>query len=390
MRQRIFWLLIIFSLTGLLASLAAAAVGTADRDQSTAHARASDQSIHATWKHASPRKSSRKKSSSSSTDKHRKIYPLSRRQNGYQQLERLTQHTDTDLWFCRNGFDQGDENNVLTSSSCPVAETVLQWLNTIMGDRLTAQMVLVEVTEDTFAVAATPTRSKRTNTPLLSPFFAPLGRKNRLGIGEFSQMADIWLQERSWLFEDALGNTRTDEDDTTESSSPFGYRYTVDRQSAVHAGAGWIYDIGDTTGMMQDFGDAGYDIPSVQSGVNLTLGYSFDDFTITGGYIRAVEGHGSTNTLGNEQSGDPAAWNSELAYATKFLNKTTVFSVGYMRSSDALASYLPEERYSTKASIFLQKKTTFSLEYYQDRPFSEMGMDNSEGYGITTRLGFHF
>ena len=84
------------------------------------------------------------------------------------------------------------------------------------------------------------------------------------------------------------------------------------------------------------------------------------------------------------------AWNSELAYSTELLRRETTLAVGYQRSSDALQYYhLPEERYSTKASMNLSNSTTFSLEYYQDKEDAAKNGEES-GYGITTRIGYDF
>ncbi len=226
------------------------------------------------------------------------------------------------------------------------------------------------------------------------PFFTPLGKKISLSGGEVTQGVDAWLFAQDWLSEQKSGNAFDHllTGDAEAGSTPLCYRYDMDQNSAVIAGVGYIYDIGDTTGMSQAFARAGYDTAEKVGAVNLTLGYSYSDFTLTGGYIHAIEERDSlTNSSATGQENDPTAWNSQLAYRTRFLDHPAVFAVGYQKSSETLGHYLPEERYTTKASIFLRRTTTLSLEYYQDREYSGVdGLGDDDAYGITTKLGYRF
>ena len=119
---------------------------------------------------------------------------------------------------------------------------------------------------------------------------------------------------------------------------------------------------------------------------------SCSSFTLTGGYIRAVEprlGPADLDLAGNEA--EPTAWNSELAYSTELLRKETTLAVGYQKSSESLQLYLPEERYRTKASMEMFDSATLTLEYYLDKEYSTKdGGVEDEGYGITTKIGFLF
>jgi hypothetical protein len=173
------------------------------------------------------------------------------------------------------------------------------------------------------------------------------------------------------------------------TESPFAYRYRMDDKSTVNAGVTWIQDIADTKGMAL-IGDD--DTTDSVSGVNLTLGASYRDFTLTGGYLRAIDSEvGPADLAVTNGETDPIAWNSELAYSTELLHRETTLAVGYLKSSDALQLYLPEERYKTRASMVLRDTTTFTLEYYLDKEYStDKGMGEDEGYGITTKIGFEF
>lgn len=179
---------------------------------------------------------------------------------------------------------------------------------------------------------------------------------------------------------------------TASSDAPFAYRYRMDKKSSVNAGFSWIHDITDTTGMEQAFKKAGYgNSADSVSALNLSLGASYRAFTLTGGYIRAIDTSVGPADLATSEDTEPIAWNSELAYSTELLRKETTLAVGYQKSSESLQLYLPEERYRTKASMVLFDSTVFTLEYYLDKEYSTRnGITEDEGYGITTKIGFQF
>jgi hypothetical protein len=175
------------------------------------------------------------------------------------------------------------------------------------------------------------------------------------------------------------------------SKSPFSYTYKKD-QVGVNTGISWINDLTDSRGLSQTFQKAGFESsPERLPGINLNLGASYRAFSLTGGYIHALERYAPAqpSVLGNEI--DSGAWSSEFAYTTELLRKETVLAVGYQKSSESLKSYLPEQRYTTKASMAIFDGTTFSLEYYFDKDYSvKNGGVNGDGYGVTTRIGFEF
>jgi len=178
------------------------------------------------------------------------------------------------------------------------------------------------------------------------------------------------------------------------SASPFAYRYRMDKKTTVNAGVAWIKDLSDTRGLAPIEEATGYGVVATEapSAVNVTLGASYRAFTLTGGYIRAVDAKMSPtyfDLIGNQA--EPVSWNSELAYSTELLRKQTTLAVGYQRSSESLQLYLPEERWRTKAMVALFDSTTLTLEYYQDREYlNKDGVLEEEGYGVTTKIGFSF
>jgi hypothetical protein len=224
--------------------------------------------------------------------------------------------------------------------------------------------------------------------PFFGDFFKPLIRGRYTLSSEdmapFDGMAGFEVQP---LF--AAEENGTDFTAST-SRTPFAYSYALDKKTSVNAGVGWIPYLGDTKGFSKALEDPGAEGSSDKlSGVNLSLGASYKAFTLTGGYVRALDNRTSAELALEGKENDPIAWNSEIAYSTELLSKETTLAVGYQKSSDALQYYLPEERYRTRASMAFSDSTTFSLEYYQDKEYAAKNGEDS-GYGITTRIGFDF
>lgn len=174
------------------------------------------------------------------------------------------------------------------------------------------------------------------------------------------------------------------------SETPFAYKYKMDKM-LLNAGVSWVNDIVDANGISKMFKEAGFENASNRYGLNLNLGASYRAFSLTGGYIRALDTFAPTQLSLVRNETEPSAWTSEFAYTTELLHKETVLAVGYQKSLEALRLYLPEQRYTTKASMVLHDRTTLSLEYYfdKDNPLRD-GSTDTESYGVTTKIGFEF
>jgi len=242
-------------------------------------------------------------------------------------------------------------------------------------------------------------------TPAPQPL--PLGRSPRYSGKKILAVNSISVSGESnrdpfegteLVADDLLGlatefNTRQDQDADTArnpSGSPFAYRYQRENM-AVKAGFSWVEDLADTNPSPRPFKEAGLPLTADQVSVlNFNLGARYRAFSLNGGYTRALDRFAPAQLFPDEGRSEPGAWNSELAYTTELLRKETVLAVGYQKSSEALQAYLPEQRYSTKASVSLFERTTLSLEYYLDKekgPDQRSGAEEN-GYGITTRIGF--
>ncbi len=211
--------------------------------------------------------------------------------------------------------------------------------------------------------------------------------------GGYGVLQEIARFENNDLFEMQAGLKESQNVETGEvsrrSGAPFAYRYQKDKLS-VGAGFSWLNDIGDPYATPKAFEEAGSPATADRaSGLNVNLGASYRALSLTGGYIRALDRFAPAHLSPDEGASEPMAWNSQLAYTTELLHKETVLAVGYQRSSEALQLYLPEQRYSTKASMSFFDGAKLSLEYYLDK--ENDGQDNgndAQGYGFTTRIGF--
>ncbi len=173
--------------------------------------------------------------------------------------------------------------------------------------------------------------------------------------------------------------------------TPLSYSYKTDKV-ALNSGISWIKNLADSRGGSETFQKAGFEgDPDKVPGVNFNLGASYQALSLTGGYIRAIDRYATNQPSFTGNEAESGAWSSEIAYTTELLRKDTVLAVGYQKSSESMKLYLPEQRYITKASMVIFDGTIFSLEYYRDRDYSvKNGGNNSEGYGIATKIGFEF
>lgn len=235
------------------------------------------------------------------------------------------------------------------------------------------------------------TRPLRIASELRQPFLERFGMQD-FSPGGMGDPFETWAQESlARASNQAVSPGKNDQEGLFSAGSnrpPLGYQYALDKKTSINAGLTWVQDLNDTTGMALDLEEPGSD-PAKASGVHMSLGGRYKAISLTGGYIRVVDPRSPMEFTLDSKASDPVAWNSELAYSTELLKRETTLAIGYLKSSDALNVLLPEERYSTKASMALSGSTTFSLEYYQDRE-NAVGKSEENGYGITTRIGFDF
>ena len=292
----------------------------------------------------------------------------------------LAQRLDTGVPLCAEPAASDTEDFAISGSACLSQEPGLRWAFASppwQESKRWTDLAAVDVSQRLLLkplnIAFTPF------SPWLPTDFALFGEKERL----LAPLEIISSEAEQGIASPAMPIDRHD--------PPFAYHLGLNRQSALIAGLGWIDDVSDTTGMTPAYDRGEGDEPAGTVGaVNFILGASIDAFTLTGGYLHAVDR--KNEVAGTDSSGenDPTAWNSELAYRTRWFDRKATLAVGYQKAADTYSRYFPEERYSTRASILLFDATTLSLEYYQDREMNSKNNLDDDSYGITTKFGFDF
>lgn len=293
----------------------------------------------------------------------------------------LAQRLDTGVPLCAEPAATDTEEFTISGNACLSQEPGLRWAFAPLPwqeSKRWADLVAVDVNQHLLLqplnIAFTPF------SPWLPADFALFGEEERL----LTSLEMISNEAEQVIASPAMPMDRHE--------PPFAYHLGLNRQSALVAGVGWIDDVSDTTGMTPAYVRGEGNEPSGTVGaVNFILGASIDAFTLTGGYLHALDRQNEVDGIDAGGASDPAAWNSELAYRTRLLDRKATLAVGYQKASDGYSRYFPEERYTTRASILLFDATTLSLEYYQDREMnSKNALDGDDTYGITTKFGFDF
>lgn len=292
----------------------------------------------------------------------------------------LSQRIDAELPLCTGPAADSDQDTTITGSDCLMQEPGLRWAfghPPWQESRRWAELANVDVSQrlllQPLNIAFTPF------SPWLPTDFALFGEQERL------------LGSLKLITTGAEHLTASPDMPVDRREAPFAYHLGLNRQSALIAGLGWIDDVSDTTGMTPTYQRSEDNEPAGTVGaVNFILGASIDAFTLTGGYLHAVDRKNEVAGVDSSGESDPTAWNSQLAYRTRWLDRKTTLAVGYQKASDDYSRYFPEERYTTRASILLFDATTLSLEYYQDREMNSKNNLDDDSYGITTKFGFDF
>lgn len=180
----------------------------------------------------------------------------------------------------------------------------------------------------------------------------------------------------------------TDNDTINGYGASLAYGYEQD-EVTLNAGIAWVNNIGSSGGISEALVSGS--LSDEITGLSLNLGGSYGPFSLITEYTTALDSFDAAELSAGASGAQPGAWNSELAYTTSWLDKETVFALGYQKSWEAVALELPEHRYIASAAMNIFEGTTVTLEYYFDKDYSvgDGGTDEN-GYGFTTRVAYAF
>ena len=90
------------------------------------------------------------------------------------------------------------------------------------------------------------------------------------------------------------------------------------------------------------------------------------------------------------KTGEPRAWNLEMAYTAEAVGKETTFALGF-QGTDDLGDVLPEERYLASVGVGLAENTSFTLEYLHDEDYDiNEGGTGDDADMISAQLAIEF
>jgi len=193
-----------------------------------------------------------------------------------------------------------------------------------------------------------------------------------------------------------------------------GYAFENDNIS-FDIGAGWINNLIDSDGLGDRFeemiegyatdtgSETGWALRDYVDGFAVHAIINFGPATLIGEYVGAaddIEWNVSDDTAGAtmaalgrnpvEKTGEPKAWNLELAYTVEVMSKETTFALGF-QGTDDLAGILPEERYMASIGVGIAENTSFTLEYLHDEDYDQNeGGTGDDADMVTVQLAIEF
>lgn len=156
-------------------------------------------------------------------------------------------------------------------------------------------------------------------------------------------------------------------------------------------GASVVSNIADSNGMQSTGGSggafSGFGTSSATEAVTQVPGYdvqgllNYGPYGLIAEWVTAAESFETSDLSFNGTGALPQALNVEGSYSFQSAKKPTAVALGYSVTQDALALFLPRERYSAVVNVSWWRDTVESLEYRHDVDYAES--DSAAGIGST-------
>lgn len=160
-------------------------------------------------------------------------------------------------------------------------------------------------------------------------------------------------------------DTDTITDDEPDSLSCYAAAIGFTQEDAFAVQASYVSSLTDTDGLEGFMEEAWPGLASSTGGYSLSGKATFGQFGLS---AEMVSGIGDLAFAGVARDA-PVAWVSELAYASEFFGRETVFALGY-QASRHLAAFLPESRISGTVGVAFENGVTAALEYAHDTDYA--------------------
>ncbi len=327
--------------------------------------------------------------------------------------------------FTRDGYNGEDESDITLA-------TVELGLDAQIADWVSGQIVLLWEEDDTEPMdvdVGTITLGNMKMFPIYltaGKMYVPFGNFESnmiqdpltLEIGETRESAvQVGFEHSGFYGSVYTFNGDIDENGEDNEVKCFGanagYAFENDNIS-FDIGAGWINNLIDSDGLGDRFeemiegyatdtgSETGWALRDYVDGFAVHAIINFGPATLIGEYVGAaddIEWNVSDDTAGAmaalglnpvEKTGEPKAWNFELAYTVEVMSKETTFALGF-QGTDDLAGILPEERYMASIGVGIAENTSFTLEYLHDEDYDQNeGGTGDDADMVTVQLAIEF
>ena len=173
-----------------------------------------------------------------------------------------------------------------------------------------------------------------------------------------------------------------------------GYEREWENGFFFGVGAGIVNNIASADGiegMLPLTDDGETRLTDMVAGFNLHADAGFGSFWAIAEYTTALGGFHADDLAFGGRGARPAALNVELAYITEIAGHETTFAVGFQKTWESAALYLPEFRYSASVAVTLADGLTLTVEGFIDKDYDEADDGTGDhGNGFTTQLSYDF
>src|SRR3990167_2431356 len=212
--------------------------------------------------------------------------------------------------------------------------------------------------------------SAMVTSPLTQTLFRTNTRAALLGFSEDG----VYAQAYAYHCETHKGT----DTNVNEWGTNLGYNSPVDQKFIYGFGAGYISNVADSQGMLNNGNEdiltnfQGFDtrdsslLQHLVPGLDLHGNMGFGHFNFFGEYITSLTPFAAPNMSFNLNGAKPAAIHAEADYSNHWWGRPITFGMAFGETWQALALNVPEYSYTLVGNISIWKDTIESLEYRHD------------------------
>ncbi len=188
-----------------------------------------------------------------------------------------------------------------------------------------------------------------------------------------------------YTFNSAVNKVNKEDDMIDAFGAILGYAMEADHLS-FYVSAGWISNLTSSGGFSGYLDENAMDVDDYSSGIAVSTFISTGDFSLIAEYVAALD---SKYDAGSNDK--PSAWNLEVGYDFKLLQRDANIAVSYQETDDASFLGLPQSRIAAGISCSLTEYLTLALEVSKDKDYhlTDGGSGNNAEAAVV-QLAFEF